>query len=185
MRYMKVKYSFNKETLINFLYSKKIFPNEIIDIILNDNSIINSFLLLDFNRSNNFDYNNLEYNNYVILSFPKSHKSFFLSLNKAKGLSFINVLLDINNKDSYPLRTDIVKEVGEDKYIIIVPEYFYSQISDETLNTFLRILERGYFCEFTINKHIREQIISLINSFGGINEQIFLNYSQYCNKVIE
>lgn len=182
---MKVKNSFNKETLIDFFHSKKIFSNEIMDIILNDNDIINSFLLLDFNKYNKFEYNNLEYNNYVILSFPKSHKSFFISLNKAKGLGFINVLLDINNEDTCFLRTDTVKKIEKDKYIITVPEYFYSQISDETLNTFLRILEQGYFCEFTINKHIREQIISLINSFGGINDQIFLNYSQYCNKVIE
>lgn len=174
--------SFNIKSLMEFLKENNIFSDKNMAIISNDNDIIHSFLLLD----KTFEYNKLEYNNYVILSFPKSHKSFFISLNKAKGLQFINTLLNINNndKDTCSLRTDIVKDLGKDRYIITIPEYFYSEISDETFKTFLRILETGYFYSYAIDKQVGEQILSLINSFGGINDQIFLNYTQYCNKVI-
>jgi hypothetical protein len=121
---------------------------------------------------------------YCLIYFKLCNLTEYLSLHNAKGIHFFNKLIEISNNKESLLKSDIIHKIGENRYIIIIPDEFYSNNNEKSIKRLFRYLGEGDFYETfkdEVAKH-RKNIISLVDTFGGVDENIFLTYDYYVKR---
>jgi hypothetical protein len=164
-------------TLINLHFT---FGSEYIKIILNNDNLIFTLLSLDL-----YNRHELLKQSYCLFYFEDCNITEYLSLHNAKGINFINKLLNIiEGNEEIEISTKIIHKIGDCRYIIIIPKEFYEIVSVATIEKLFEYLRRGSFSEWDTDKIAlhKEGIQFLIDSFGGIDEKIFLKYNFYIQR---
>lgn len=109
----------------------------------------------------------------VCLIFANINFSFDSSIHNVKAINYFNAILEHSKNGT--LNTNL--KITNEKYIIIVDDYLYNDISFEILKEFERILESGkidtYKFNFYNNKY-GSQFKRLFNNLGGVNSEIIL-----------
>ena len=115
----------------------------------------------------------------IILNFRYSWFSLTLPYNKGISFPYISALIT-NFESSDGFRVDSVTKIDKEIYIIEIPYEFYQDISNASLFQLKLFLENDSFKTITkVDHNIKKQVIHIIQSLGGINENIVLFYSDF------
>ena len=137
----------------------------------------NAFLLL-----NKEDKLKLNYDNWVILSFPNSWKSFIIPINTALNIGYIKKLIFLSEGyEGNTIKTDSIEKFGDNKYIIIIPNEFYSNITKITFDLFSNSLNQLFIEYYEIEE--KKRLLSLLDALGGFDENFFNQLTKYRNNL--
>jgi hypothetical protein len=124
---------------------------------------------------------------YCLFYFKNCNLTEYLCLHNANGINFVHKLINIiEGKKEIQIKTKIIHKIGDSRYIIIIPEDFYSKFSLPTIKQLFSYLREGDFNEVLKNYIAlhRSGIVSFIDALGGLYENLFVNFNKYCNIVI-
>lgn len=125
-------------TLINLYF---IFGCEYTRIILNNDNLIFTLLSLDL-----YYRPELLKQSYCLFYLEDCNLTEYLSLHNAKGINFINKLLNIiEGNEIIEIQTKITHKIGNYRYIIIIPKEFYASISIQIIKKYFIILDKEVF----------------------------------------
>lgn len=167
------------DTNINSLNTlNTIFGDEVLNYIIEHN-LIHVLISLEYNYI-------IRNECYCLIHFKLCNLTEYICLHNAKGINFFNKLIEISNSEEPVLKSNIIHKIGENRYIIIIPDEFYSNNNINSIKRLFGYLRKGDFYETfkdEVAKH-RKNVISLVDIFGGVDENIFLTYDYYVKRDI-
>jgi hypothetical protein len=154
----------------------KIFGEEYLLVILNNNDLMHALMSMDQS-----DLNLLIDKSYCLIYFSKLNYTICLNLHSAEGIFYIAKLIAIESGDEESsFNSNSIFRVGDNRYVIILSDFLYDDIPIRTIKILFKYLQLGDFyhmvCQSTI---IKNQIIEFIDRLGGINQKLFLNCDNY------
>jgi len=180
--YYKILLSTEDKNILNLDSLNIIFGNDYLNYII-ENNLINVLISLE-----KYEILNLKKECYCLCYFKTCNLTKCLSLHNAKGINFFNKLIRIiNGEEENYFKSEIIHKIGDNRYIIIIPDEFYYEINVNSIKKLFSYLIEGDFKEIFKDEvaKYRKNIISLIDCLGGINENIFLTYNYYVNRIVD
>lgn len=120
----------------------------------------------------------------IILNFKYSWFTIILPYNKGLSFPYISALIT-NFESSDGFRVDTVQKINKEIYIIEIPNEFYENMSNASLQQLKLFLENSSFRTITnIHENVKKQIIDFVLALGGVNENVILFYTDFVNSNI-